>query len=204
MSPGADLLPAFKRNTSKFAHLIVPHQGNLHFEQWRGEPIEILFVDAAKDPALLSHIVNTFFPHLRPGGYVIHQDFISAEDPWIHVAMGLLAPYFEVTDSPDGGSICFRVLDTIPPNSLPADYMQGQRHLIRAARDLLPGWHGLCLELAEAHYLALTGSPEEAQAIVAAVSRHPLYKPRRFEHDVRLVQNAIKNVIAPDAGTPLR
>jgi hypothetical protein len=193
MPLSADLLPAFKRNTSEFAHLIVPHQGNILEQRWSAGPIEIMFIDAAKTPALMFHIVNEFFPNLRRGAYVIHQDFVSAEDPWIHVAMGLLAPHFEVMDSPDGGSVCFRVIEPIPSTPLSVDFLDGQRHLIKAARRLLPGWHGLCLELAEANYLALTGSPGEAKDIVDAVRRHELYEPQRFAYDIQLVQRAIEH-----------
>jgi hypothetical protein len=192
MPMGADLLPLFRRNTAEFARCVIPHQGNLLHQRWISKPIEIMFVDAAKTPELMRHIVNEFFPHLQRGAYVVHQDFVSAEDPWIHVAMGRLEKHFEVMDSPDGGTVCFRVVQPIPPNSLPVDFLQEQRHHIRAARRLLPAWHGLCLELAEAHYLALMGSPAEAQVIVDAVSRHPLYDAPRFEYDVQLVLRAIR------------
>ena len=196
MPIGADLLPLFRRNISEFTRWIVPHQGNLLHQRWPAGPIEIMFVDAAKTPELMRHIVNEFFPHLQPGAYVVHQDFVSAEDPWIHVAMGRLEKHFEVVDSPDGGTVCFRVVQPIPPNALPADFLHGQRHHIRAARRLLPAWHGLCLELAEANYLALTGAPGEAQAILEAVSQHPLYEPRRFEYDMQLVRRAITSLPA--------
>ena len=191
MRESADLLPAFRANLAKYAKRITPHPGDILEQNWTAGAIELMFIDAAKSPALMHHIANEYFPHLMPGAYVVHQDFVSAEDPWIHVAMGILGEHFEVVDSPDGGSVCFRVVKPIPAHPLPAGYLEGQRHHIRAARQMFSSWHGLCLELAEAHYLAFTGYPAEARAMLDTVRKHSLYEPARYAYDVKLVERLL-------------
>jgi hypothetical protein len=195
MAKSLDLLEEFNRNLGNLAQKVTAHRGDILKQNWTGEPIEIMFIDAAKSTALMHYIANEFFPCLRTGAYVVQQDFVSAEDPWIHIAMGVLADYFEIMDSPEGGTVCFRVKKAIPPNPLPPNYFEGQRHHIRAARQKLLGWHGLCIELAEANYLALNGLRREAQTILDAVQEHPLYETARFAYDVRLVQRALKQAV---------
>lgn len=187
----SSVLPHFMANTKEFADRITPHEGDIMAKSRPPQPIELMFVDAAKSPWLMRHIANEFFPHLLPGAYVVHQDFVSAENPWIQVAMGMLADHFEMMDSPDGGSVCFRVVKKIPADPLPADYLFGNRHHIRAAWQALPGWHGLCVQLGEAHYMALSGYPAEASQILSAVQANPMYEAPRYAYDVGVVQAAI-------------
>jgi hypothetical protein len=187
-----DLLEEFKHNLGDLLPRVTPHRGDILVQRWTGEPIEVMFIDAAKSAALMRHIANEFFPLLTTGAYVIQQDFVSAEDPWIHIAMGILGDRFEIMDSPEGGSVCFRVTKPIPPNPLPDNYLEGQGDNIRAARQMLPGWHGLCLELAEAHYAALYGERHKAWAILNGVRENPFYESWRFAYDEGLVERAIE------------
>ena len=103
-----DILPHFIENLRKYGNLVTPHKGDISLAKWSGEPIEILFIDAAKTPTVMEHIVNEFYPALIPGrSLVIQQDFVSAECPWIHATQERLSDYFELIDSPEGGNGVF-------------------------------------------------------------------------------------------------
>jgi len=194
LQPGDDIMPLFLENVTPFRGRITAVKGDIAAQRWTGGPIEILFVDAAKTPEVMRHIANEFFPHLIRGAIVVHQDYVSAEDPWIHVAMGELGAHFEVTDSPEGGSVCFRLMEPVPPNALSSRYFDSQnarRHLQRA-RSLLHDWHGLCVWLAEANYAAMHGDQSAAREILEAVLRHPRYEPQ-VEYDVELVRSRLRS-----------
>lgn len=67
LRPGDNLRPFFTENLKAFGSLIVEHRGGLARQRWCGEPIEILFVDAAKAADLWRHIARQFLPSCRPG-----------------------------------------------------------------------------------------------------------------------------------------
>jgi len=192
---GDDILPYFQANIERFRDRIVAQKGDLGRKRWNDGPIRILFVDAAKSPRLMHHIANEFFPHLLPGALVVHQDWVSAEDPWIHIAMGELAEYFDVMDSPEGGTLCFRVKKQVPRHALPANFMKDSNapQLLAAARSALHSWHGLCVWLAEARYYVLVGDIPKARYIVTEVQRHSLFNPKQIGFDLALVERAIAN-----------
>jgi hypothetical protein len=115
--------------------------------------------------------------------------------------MGMLADYFEVMDSPDGGSVCFRVRRAVPPKALAAGFWRDRdaaRHLANA-RAALPDWHGLCVELAQAHHSVRMGEMGDARSILDEVLRHELYDESKVGYDVELVKRAIWS-----AGRPWR
>lgn len=186
---GSDVYPLFKENVSRFGDRVAPHKGDLLQYRWTGGPIEILFIDAAKSPELMLHIANAFFPSLIPGAFVIHQDWVSSGTPWIEIAMGLLADFFEIMDSPEGGTVCFRVKRRIPPRLLTSRYLADPRAagcLDRAANFLSPRY-ALCVRLAEAHYWILRGDRQRALAVWKLVQGHKEYTSEFHGYDVALV-----------------
>ena len=191
-----DILPCFIANIRKFRSQVVPHKGDISLVGWSDGPIEILFIDAAKTPHVMEHIVDEFYPALIPGrSLVIQQDFVSAECPWIHAIQEYLSDYFEVVDSPQGGTVCFRLLRAIPRHVLDKDFYssldkaEGSRLISRAA-DRLRGWFRLCVVLSQAHYLALAGDPVAARRILDAVGQDKDYNPA-VEFDLKLVHESL-------------
>ena len=58
--------------------------------------IEVLSIDVAKNADLMLFCAKQFFPHLIPGqSIILHQDYIYAYQPWLHVAMELMADIVE-------------------------------------------------------------------------------------------------------------
>jgi hypothetical protein len=180
---GDDLKEIFLENLRNFHHQVKAHKGDLLQQRWSGGSIEIMFIDAAKTPALMTHIVNEFFPHLIPNhSLVIHQDYVSAQCPWIHVVAQHLREYFEYMDSPAGGSICMRLKKSIPSNLLADDFFEKlsinqARRLLAEAREMIVGWYKLSVWLAEANYLATKGLIVDALRIIDEVCAHPSFQP---------------------------
>lgn len=203
MPAGADVYPVFAANLSSMISRVKPHKGDLLHQRWNRNPIEILFVDAAKSSDLMLHIANEFFPSLLPGAYVLQQDWVSFATPWIQIAMGLLERYFDVMDSPEGGTVCFRVKRRIPQGVLSPEYFHDRRapeYLDRAA-DALSGRHGLFVRLSEAYYWALHGELQRALVIWKLVQGHRDYSPGIHGFDIASLARVL-GVPSPVDGTP--
>jgi hypothetical protein len=112
--PGESFLDEFEHRVAFYRDRIVVHAEDLLETQWPGAPIELLFVDAMKTPALTAAIAREFFPSLIDGAVVVHQDFIYAWCPWIHVLMFRLRDRFEPYAAiPSSYGAAFRALGGI-------------------------------------------------------------------------------------------
>jgi hypothetical protein len=194
---GDNLHPLFARNLQAFGDVVVSHQGGLRRQRWGGEPIEILFIDVAKASGLWAHILREFFPRCIPGRtLIVHQDWVSAECPWIHLTMARLSDYFVPVDSPEGGTVAFRLERAIPPAllqegdflALPAATASAR---FEQAAAWLVGWYGLAVLLAQAHYCVMRGQPEEAARGLSQVLAHADYAAD-LQYDVDLVLAALR------------
>ena len=188
---GTDIQSYFQANVAAFGDRVIPHKGDLAEVTWSDGPIEILFIDAAKSPELMLRIADEFFPKLVLGAYVIQQDWVSAGTPWIHIAMGKLAPYFDIVDSPEGGTVCFRVVAPIPEKALASTAHTSDAEYFEAAIRVLPNWHALCVRLSEAYHAILSGDRQRAAQIVDEVRMHPLYSRPRVGFDLDLIDSAL-------------
>jgi len=198
LAVGDDLLPLFLRNTAPFRAMISPRKGSIMDFEWSDGPIEFMLIDAAKKPAIMRHIANEFFPHLLPGAIVIQQDYIAAECPWLHICMIQMKEYFELIDSPEGGSVCFRVVKPIPREVLPETYWMAAdaRDCMIEARSALTEWRALCMWLAQARYELICGHADRAAEIVRLVQAegqaHPDYNCH-LDYDVQLIERFIQH-----------
>jgi hypothetical protein len=194
---GDDLHPLFMRNLQAFGNIIVSHPGDLCTHRWNGEPIEILFVDAAKAVELWFHMLREFLPCCIPGKtLVVHQDWVCAECPWIHLTTARLSEYLVPVDSPDGGTVAFLLQRPIPRALLEDDDFLTQPLSTAAERferaaSWMVGWYGLNVRLAEAHYLVMRGHTQEALRIVDQVLAHPDFAPN-IQYDVNLVRASLQ------------
>lgn len=81
---GDSFLPLFEDQLGPYRDQVETRPGSLLDTVWHGGPIEILFVDAAKDFALTNAILRTFGPALVPGrSRVISQDFRIHAAYWL-------------------------------------------------------------------------------------------------------------------------
>jgi hypothetical protein len=190
---GTDIQSYFQASVAAFGDRVIPHKGDLVEVTWSDGPIEILFIDAAKSPELMLHIADEFFPKLVLGAYVIQQDWVSAATPWIHIAMGKLAQYFDIVDSPEGGTVCFRVIAAIPEKALASAAHSSDSEYFEAAIRVLPSWHALCVRLSEAYHAILSGEMQRAAQIADEVRLHPLYSRLRVGFDMDLIDSAISS-----------
>ena len=192
---GDDLLPLFRRNLKEFAGTVVAHQGGLVRQRWSGQPIEILFIDVAKTPGLWRHVLREFLPFCLPGSLVVQQDWASAECPWLHLGMARLAEYFAPVDSPNAGTLAFRLERAIPKSAVTGEDFRLDREAaskrFAEAASWMAGWYALEVRLAEAHWLALRGEEAEAARIAREVRAHPDYAAD-LDYDLKLVSDAIE------------
>ena len=195
LRPGDDLLPLFRRNLEAFAGMVVARQGGLVRQRWDGRPIEILFIDVAKTHELWRHVLREFLSCCLPGSLVVHQDWVSAECPWLHLGMARLAGYFAPVDSPNAGTVAFRLERALPADALEAvdlDVNPGvARQRFAKAASWMTGWYALEVRLAEAHWCVMRGAEEDAERIAAEVREHPDFT-RELQYDVDLVLAALR------------
>ncbi len=117
--PGDSFLELLRENIRGCCDCVEFFAGDIR-NQTIDAPIEVLFLDVCKNPAVNAHIIKEFFPRLIPGHSVlIQQDFVHEMLPWIHVTMGVFKPYFRflgiVGDSPSGVWLNTRKIPTPTP-----------------------------------------------------------------------------------------
>jgi hypothetical protein len=193
---GESIHPLFIKNLQAFGNTVVSHAGDLLEHRWSGEPIEILFIDAAKSVELWMHILREFLPHCVPGRtLIVQQDWVCAQCPWIHITTARLSEYLVPVDSPLGATVAFLLQRPIPAPLLEepdfAGPMSAALERLEQAADLTLGWYGLCVRLAKAHYMVMRGQSKEALAVVNQVLAHPDYASA-VRPDLDLVQAAMK------------
>jgi hypothetical protein len=118
--PGDLFLDEFARQVRRWQHRIAVHVGDLLQENWLGEPIEFLFIDAMKSWDLAKRIHCQFFPHLLPGrSLIVHQDFVHYCTYWIHLLVWRFRDYFDpVCHVPNSPSVVFRSVARVPSELL--------------------------------------------------------------------------------------
>ncbi len=121
---GDNFLPEFEARTDPFKEHFSIHAGDVSAHQWKGDPIEMLFVDAMKLPATARAIVRIFYPHLIPGVSVVaHQDFAHFFTGWIHLIQYRLRDYFEFdSEVKRACTVVFRLTKSIPAELLDQDW----------------------------------------------------------------------------------
>jgi len=96
---GESYLDIFLSQTQSHSKYIDVRPGDFLQQKWDGGDISILFVDIAKTPALNAHVFAEFFPALRPGSFIIQQDYHHAWHPYMQICMELVDDYLELVDS---------------------------------------------------------------------------------------------------------
>lgn len=127
---GESFRPVFDRNTAEVTDLLRVNEGDLLEERWRGEPIEILFIDCAKSWLLNDFIVAEFFPSLIPGrSIVVQQDFVYALCPWVALTMEHLSEYFVPVGFAEYCSVVYLCRREIPRDLAPVSELGLERRL---------------------------------------------------------------------------
>jgi hypothetical protein len=158
-----DFLRHFQRNTRRYERLLRVHKGDITrqpYDDARG--IEVLSIDVAKNADLMLHCAREFFPRLIPGQSVIlHQDYIFAFQPWLHIAMELMSDLVEQVY--DVASHCTAVFVPLRPITVEdvearlgrsgADFyhLGNVRYIYQAIEKARPGF-GRCIHTAALAY----------------------------------------------------
>jgi hypothetical protein len=111
---GESFLPEARRRTREFRDRITLVQADLTQYEWRQGEIKLLLVDAMKSPELARAIACAFYPSLRVGAILIHQDFKHFYTSWIHILQHRMRPLFRfVRNVPVGGTVAFEALEPV-------------------------------------------------------------------------------------------
>jgi hypothetical protein len=100
---------------------IWPSPGSLLEMRWGGSPIEVLFVDLAKNLDLNAWVLRNWFTCLIPGKSVlIQQDYLHFAEWWIAVTMEYFRECFELIEFVYGGSAVYRCIKPISADRIEA------------------------------------------------------------------------------------
>lgn len=118
---GEEMLHAVKQLLAPWESFTTLHPGDIRETSWRGDPIEILFIDAGKTPHTADAIARRFMPYLIPNrSIVVQQDYLHWRQPWIPVQMELLSKIMEPVAWCRRGSVAFLVTDTVTDAAIDA------------------------------------------------------------------------------------
>ncbi|MBK8976383.1 MAG: tetratricopeptide repeat protein [Planctomycetes bacterium] len=174
---GADFMPLFREQTAAYRDLIDVRQMDLTRAEWSGEPIELLFVDAAKSWELLNEILRVFAPCLEPGvSRVVLQDFRHAPTYFIPLVFDGRPDLWEEVEAVDHGTtVTFRLRRAFDPTVLPYDEASfpfaAARAIFAARIAAAAPAHRTVFELALLVKAVVEGERDVADELRAAVRR---------------------------------
>jgi len=180
---GESFLDLFERLTAEVSGVTRVHAGDFLQERWEvgaggsggGGPVEVLFVDLAKNWELERHCSATFFPALIPGrSLLIQQDYFHVWCPWIHLRMDLLREFVEFAAYVPSGTAVFVVKKPIPRHIAELDLrvhmtVPDQVAKLERAASAYTGDAWAFVTLARAVLLVHHGLFDDALGVVASV-----------------------------------
>jgi hypothetical protein len=178
LQPGDSLRSTFDALLGYRTGLVNVREGDVREEEWTAGPIEILFIDLAKDWSINDHVVRTFFPSLIPyQSVVIQQDYLHEWTPWLHIIMELLGDAFTYCGSLPFASAIFvprrRIRAEELPDNLFADISHDEKLTLfdRSARRFAGEDRGV-VECARAYLLHMIGRTAAARAHLDEVEKN--------------------------------
>jgi len=117
---GASFLAEYEARVAPWRPRVRTRVADLARATWKGDPIELLRIDAMNSWALAGAISRTFFPALVPGmSLVLYQSYGHYETPWIPLLMYRLRGCFEVVpEVPGSWGLMFRLCRPVPEELL--------------------------------------------------------------------------------------
>lgn len=211
--PGQSLLPKFTELTAPVGALVTVHEGDIAGLGRPEGPIELLFVDVAKTPALSDYIVREFFPALIPGrSIVVQQDYLYDFEAagWLHVTMEHYAEHFRILTDTMQNSVAFLYERAIPPERLMPHTLErlgavDKIALMAKARTRFSGVQADMMARAHLEYMASThweGSDPAAHRAVQEAARYLREARPRTGREIALRRRA--DALVRRAGEHLR
>lgn len=104
----------FYRNyISKVIDRVEVNQADLTRRGYSREPIEFLLIDVMKYPALVGNVLKKFFPSLKAGSIVFHQDYLHFYESWVTLSMYQMRDYIKCLKAlPGGDAVIFEMTGT--------------------------------------------------------------------------------------------
>lgn len=141
-----DFFGIWQANTVEYESLIDLRRGDLRTTAAVAgdRPLEILYVDIVKHPAVIAPVVQQLLPRLRPGGVLIHQDYFHWQSPWVVYSTERLMSYFEILGTVSNHMMVLGLRKRIPPRLLRVDdvdevSVDEKIRLMRRAIERYPG-----------------------------------------------------------------
>ncbi|MDH3745264.1 MAG: class I SAM-dependent methyltransferase [Acidobacteriota bacterium] len=170
LQPGDSFLPVFEERVQPWRDRVRSRPGDLTRVTWDSGPIEFLLVDAMKSWELAASILRNFVSAVRPGGFVLQQDFCHFWEAWVHPIHFRLREYLvPVYDVPLSASFLFRLERPVPEalleQALGFDAFE-RDEIDRAfswATDIVSGYQRPAIAAAKVRFLHLAGALDEAR-----------------------------------------
>ena len=117
LKPGNSFAELVRTNIQPVARLVDLRIGDIQETGKIEQPIEILFLDVLKLPAINKFVVENYYPQLIPGqSIVIQQDYFYDLLPYIKTYQEYFADYFTYLGE-IGSTAAFLCTATIPPEA---------------------------------------------------------------------------------------
>lgn len=134
----------YRQFIAKVIDRVEVNQADLTRRIYSGETIEFLLIDVMKYPAIVRNVLKTYFPSLRAGSIIFHQDYLHFYESWITLTMYQMrnackylkalpkagAVIFQMTRTPDESSLVFPLDATEIATGLIADAFAWSRSFI--------------------------------------------------------------------------
>lgn len=113
-----DFFDIWSRNTALYDNKIKLYKGDLIIESQKfSDSVDLLYVDIVKNAPLVNVIAKSFYPKLKVGGILIHQDYFHWQSHWLVYQMEFLRDYFELVGDA-GYNMTIYVKNKEIPNSI--------------------------------------------------------------------------------------
>lgn len=177
LAVGDSFRPRYDRNVAGFDAPHIVHEGDISAHGWSGGPIEVLFLDVLKSPAINDAVLRDFFPHVVPGRtLIVHQDYEWGHVPWLHMSVELMRDSLRWIDAVPHCTHMFLVERPIPAELLEISVWHDlgadeQLHLMDRAIESNSGRARGMIELSKAVLLAHLGRLVDALQLLVSVDR---------------------------------
>ena len=107
---GTDMLPLSREALAKIGVPINFCKGDVTQQAWNGADIEILFVDINKTDIVNDHVAAEFYGSVVEGGYIVHQDYLHYQTPWLIAQMEILSECFKFVAATHVNTVLFQCI----------------------------------------------------------------------------------------------
>src|SRR5262249_10664188 len=160
-SVGDSFRPSYDAHVARFEIPLEVHEGDITEIGWAGEPIDILFLDVLKSPAITDAVLRDFFPSLIPGrSVIVHQDYAAHYTPWVPIMVELMRDALTLVDWMEWGSHVYLLERDVPAGAEGARLDLDTRfELLERAIGRSDGWVRGMLELSRTALVVERGGP---------------------------------------------